>query len=140
MRALLLIFVALFSSCKQKANVVVNTPAKDIAAAYADGTVSDIEEKDVLLKMLSDWIDKIFIVGGYDHRLTECQENWRVFDDLGHLVFTGSVAKSDTEVYLFTWVIEKNEGDLNTIFLQIGDSIEKGSEYPKSLLPYRSKG
>ena len=52
-------------------------------------------------------------------------------------IFLGSVAKSDKDAHLFVWVVKKNEGNLDTIFLQIGDSIEKGTKYPKNLLPYR---
>lgn len=130
-----IIAVALIG-CDFTGTIALNQSAQDIAAAESRGEMVQIKSKEVLLGILDEWIEDFFSVGGFDHRLKEAQENWKVFDLNTHLVICGSVARSDNDIHLFTWVIEKNEGNLDTEFLQIGGSIEKGTEYPPDLAPY----
>lgn len=90
MRILPIILTCLLLGCERKPSLVVNAAARDIAAAFADGTLHEIkiEDKEAFLSGLGDWIEKMFVVGGYDHRLDECKQNWKLFEDRGHLFFS----------------------------------------------------
>lgn len=65
----------------------------------------------------------------------EMTSTWNLYEDENYLIMTGSVAKSDSDVYIFTILFQDNgEGIFDILYEEVGD-IKKGI-YPKNIIPY----
>lgn len=129
--------VLVFLSCsKAVSNIVPNKYALELATLESKGQLKQSERKDAFLSdLFQPFIKNTFQVGGFDHRLREIQSNWKIFEDLNFVIFCGSVAKSDIEICVFVWVLKESKGRYDTVYLQIGEKVEEGSEYPASIVP-----
>ena len=129
--------VTLVSCGKIVSTLETNDYALDLARLESRGLLKETEQKsDFMGELFQPFIKNTFRVGGYNHRLREIQSNWKVFEDSGFVIFCGSVAKTDNDIYAFVWVLaDKSQGKYETVFLQIGKEVEEGSEYPASIVP-----
>lgn len=75
---------------------------------------------------------------GYGHRIKEMTSTWNLYEDKNYLIMTGSVAKSDKDIYIFTMVFDnKNNGTFEIVYEEV-DNIKSGN-YPKNIIPYSIK-
>ena len=129
----------LISCGKIISTLETNDYALDLVKLDAKGLILETDRKSAFMsELFQPFIEDTFRVGGYDHRLREIQSNWRVFEDSGFVIFCGSVAKTDNDIFAFVWVLAdrmKDNGKYETVFLQIGKDVEVGNEYPRSIVP-----
>lgn len=129
-----------FNSEKKKdENIYIqsNSIADDLIDMESAKKIAVSKEKEMFLFFLDKPLTDFFKDAGYLHRLKEVKNTWRVYNDSNYIIIIGSVAKSDTDVYVFSTVFsDDGDGQFNLVFQKIGKDILFG-EYPKKLIPYK---
>jgi hypothetical protein len=111
-----------------------NEIALDLAKLENNGLITQSDKKDDFFRFLQEIYQK-FEDYGYGHRITEMNSTWNLYEDDDYLIMTGSVAKSDYDVYMFTILfLDKGEGVFEIVYEEVGD-LRIGS-YPKYIIPY----
>jgi len=126
-------------ACGKVRTLEHNDYALDLVKLHLMGHLDETERRSAFMSdVFQPYIERNLRIGGYDHRLTEMQDNWKIFEDSGFVIFCGSVAKSDNNVYAFVWVLEDmSGGNYVAVFLQVGKTIVYGTEYPSWIVPRR---
>ena len=111
-----------------------NKIALKLAKLETEGTIRQSEKKDAFLLFFEEQLIDNFSSIGFGHRIKEIKENWNIYEDNGFVIFTGSVAKTDKDIFVFT-LVYKNEGGVkfNLVYEQIGK--EKKGKYPDNIIP-----
>lgn len=111
-----------------------NEIALDLIRLERDGTISQSERKDDFMLFFEEEMISSFEAKGFGHRIEEIKENWTLYEDKSFLISTGSVAKTEEDIYVFTLVYKDHgEGEFSVIYWQIGQ--EKEGEYPDDIIP-----
>ena len=99
-----------------------------------NGTVSQSDRKDSFLLFIEQDLFSTFTEMGFGHRIQEIKENWNIYEDKEFVIITGSVAKEDNDIYMFTIVLEDaDSGKFHSKYIQIGSDIS--GTYPRNIIP-----
>ena len=132
----LIVLLLVSTSCRgQTANMNTNDIALELAKLERIGKVKVSDRGNDFLLFFEDQMKKDFRRLGYGHRIDEITDTWSVFEDKGYFIVTGSVAKTDNDIYIFCDVYEElGGGRFELLFNQIANDKAHG-EYPKNIIP-----
>lgn len=112
-----------------------NEIALSLSKLEREGKISQSERKDDFFRFFSDPIIISFDSLGYGHRINEITETWNLYEDQNYLIMTGSVAKTDDEIYIFTIVFnDRKNGNFEMVYVEIGEN--KSGKYPENIFPF----
>lgn len=128
-----LIFVCMAIACTS--NLHKNEIALLLIRMEKEGRISQPEaEKELFFMAAKSKMFDSFKQVGFSHRIQEMTTTWRLYHDKNYLIITGSVAKSDNDIYMFVIVYQwKNEG-WEIVYTEIGDT--KVGVYPENIIPF----
>jgi hypothetical protein len=140
MRKLLLIIFCIIAlaACTEHSTFHACDEATDITILFQKGKIRESDRKEALFGFYKETFIEEFEDIGLGFRIAEMSTNWRLFEDEGHYILTGSVCRNSSECYAFVWILEDNikeTGKLSSIFIKIGNEIAVGSHYPKGIIP-----
>ena len=131
---LIIITFFLFQCDIPATNLNTNEIALELVKLEKEGKIQQSDRRDAFILFFEDTLINNFISDGYGHRIKEIKENWKIYEDKEFIIFIGSIAKTDNEIYVFTLVYENlNEGKYDLIYKQIGEKIV--GKYPNKILP-----
>ncbi len=111
-----------------------NEIALSLSKLERKGEISQSNKKDDFFRFL-DPIISSFDSLGYGHRINEITETWNLYEDQNYLIMTGSVAKTDDEIYIFTIVYnDRKNGNFKIVYEEIGN--DKSGKYPEDIIPF----
>ena len=111
-----------------------NEIALELVTQEREGEIRQSERKDDFILFFEDVLVNNFISEGYGYRINEIKENWNVYEDKGFVILTGSIAKTDNDIYVFTIVYkDQSEGLFDNVYKQIGN--KKTGNYPTNIIP-----
>lgn len=131
--ALVLLFSITLTQCSIS-TLHGNEIALELVRLEREGIITQSERKDDFLHFFEEDMINYFTAKGLGHRIIEIKENWNVYEDKDFFILTGSVARTDEEVHVFTLVYkDQGEGKFSLVYIQIGE--KKEGKYPEDIIP-----
>lgn len=129
----LTILILTLSYCGNTTNLNTNEIALKLAVMEEKGLVSQSEKREAFLLFFQSEIISYFESQGFGYRIGENAETWRTYSDNNYFILTGSVAKTDNDIYIFTSVYKGIGNGFELIYAQVGD--KKYGQYPENIIP-----
>ena len=127
------IIIILLIQCKSN-TISTNEIALDLVKLENEGIISQSDKKDAFFR----FIDEIYLKFddyGYGHRIDEMTSTWNLYEDDSYIIMTGSVAKTNTDIYIFTILFQdKGDGVFDIVYEEVGN--KKIGSYPKDIIPF----
>lgn len=131
---LLGMIIILLIQCKSN-TISTNEIALALVKLENEGLISQSEKKYAFFRFLDEIYLK-FDNYGYGHRIDEMTSTWNLYEDGSYLIMTGSVAKTDKDIYIFTILFQDKEiGVYDIVYEEVGR--KKIGSYPKDIIPYK---
>ena len=122
-----------------EADVIYSDHVAKLAKMLSQGKIKETDNKEHIFDLCLELsFKRTFKDLKLGCRIDENATIWRLIEDDGHFVLFGSVYSDANTGYLFVWVMKNNIKTLDTVFLQVGNEVIQGREYPKGVVPRNS--
>ena len=121
--------VPLFSAC-DRGTLHTNKRALQLAKFEREGKIRQAADKNEFFRLVGDQIADNMADAGYGHRIRDMRSTWNVYEDKDYDIVTGSVAKTDSDIFMFLLVHDRKGGP---VFQAIGERSD--GQYPAGIIP-----